>query len=97
MSYQIVYGESGAFRPSANRGHWLAASTAGFFLLFVLLSKLYWPAGADKLQQILLPCDPDVTSAAFSELIVNLDRGDDLTDAVTAFCREITQHAESSD
>lgn len=96
MSYQIIYGESGSVRRKTAGSHTLAGFTAGFFLLFVLLSRLYWPAGADKLRQIILPCDPDVTAAAFSELMVDINQGDDLTDAVTAFCREITQNAENS-
>lgn len=96
MGYRIVYEGPDGNSPKKDRGR-LAGYTAGFLLLFFLLTQIFWPAGADKMRKILLPWDPDVTAEAFSCLVTDLNQGEDLSEAVTAFCREIILNAEYPD
>ena len=98
MAYRIEY-ENGDKYPSAapERTSGVAVRAAGFFLLFLLLTQLFWPAGAEKLRQILMPWDAETTAEAFSVMVSDLRQGDDISEAVTAFCREIMMDAEAAD
>lgn len=46
-----------------------------------------------KLRRMILPGDPVVTERALSELVVDIREGQPVSDAVTAFCREILDNA----
>ena len=95
MAYRIDYEETDKHRSDNGRQPGLYARTAGFFLLFLLLTKLFWPAGEAKLHKILAPWDAEVTAQAFSDMVTDLRSGRDFTSAVTVFCREIIADAEA--
>ena len=59
------------------------------FLIFAWLVQLYWPKGRELLVMQLLPGNPTVVQAAFSDLLVNLRQGQAMADALTVFCREV--------
>ena len=95
MGYEIRYA---GHEPSSRKpGTRLPALTAGFFLAFLLLTHAFWPAGASKLRQLVLPGDSEVTGQAVASLVEDLREGQAVGDAVTTFCREILAHAEYSD
>lgn len=95
MAYRIDYGPAQPEEKSCTLR--LQVLTASFLLLFVLLVKQAWPEGTAKLQEIFLPGDAHSTQTAFQELISDLQNGEGLGDAVTAFCEEIIDHAELED
>lgn len=66
---------------------------AAGLLLVCLLVRLLWPASMDKLRQMLIPGDPEVTGRAASEMVSQLHEGVPVGDAVQAFCREILDEA----
>ncbi len=97
MAYRIDYDVTDKHRAIGRQQTSLPARTAMFFLLFLLLTKLFWPAGDEKLREILTPWDAEVTAEAFSEMLTDLRSGEDFTSAVTVFCREIMADAEAGD
>ena len=95
MAYRIDYEATDKHKSATGPHTGLIARTAGFFLLFLLLTKLFWPAGEEKLHKILAPWDAEATAQAFSDMVTDLRSGKDFTSAVTVFCREIIADAEA--
>lgn len=90
MGYRIEYGElTPAPRRTSPGSRRFALLLTAFFLTFLILTQLFWPAGAEKIRQFCLPGDADVTARAASALIEDLKGGMAVSDAVTAFCEEI--------
>lgn len=90
MSYRIVYGPM----PRAEKPQdWsllrIQIWSAVFMLLFALLVRQLWPEGVDILKSVLIPQEPTVTEQAVSDMVVDLQTGIPLEDALTAFCRQI--------
>ena len=94
MGYQIRYGDtqasSGGQRPRLSR---IIGLSLSFLLVFVLLSWSFWPEGRAVLRDVLVPGDPDVTLHGLETLARELREGESLSDAVTAFCREVIDGA----
>lgn len=65
--------------------------TTVFLLLFTLAVRQFWPEGTRMLREFLIPGEPTVTQAAFSEMVTEIQAGEPLGDAVTAFCRQIVE------
>ncbi len=98
MGYIIAYdGAEPCAKPAACRTSRLSLFTLGFFLAFLLLTKLFWPAGSDHLMRFFLPGDPEVTGQAVTVLIDNLREGEPVEDALKTFCGEIITHAKYPD
>lgn len=87
MGYRIVYGED-PFEKTERKSH-LRAMTAGFALALVVLVRLFFPAGAQMLREVLLP----VENEAFMQLTEDIRNREPLGDAVTVFCRRIVEDA----
>ncbi len=62
-------------------------------LLIVTLLCIY---SNDEVKNFFIPGDPAVTKAAFTEMVKDLGDGMSITDAITAFCAEIIEHANIS-
>lgn len=98
MGYVIRYGtEEPVTKAPKIYGTRLSVMTAGFFLMFLMLAKLFWPAGSDKVREFLLPGDAEATGRAVTVLVEDLRAGEPVGDAVKAFCGEILTHAEYPD
>ena len=90
MSYQIQYesAKNDKYPMRLNRKRpGLLMYTAIAVIIGLIMS-------VPKLHEYLIPGDPDVTSAAFSQLVSDMQSGESFGDAVTAFCREIITNAE---
>ena len=98
MGYRICYdwGEAPETRTGKGRSR-LPAMIAGFFLIFLLLTGLFWPRGTAKLRKLILPGDEAVTGQALTVLVEDLRAGEPVGDAVRAFCGEILTHAQYPD
>lgn len=88
MGYRMVYGVD-PFEDTGKQKSHLKAMTAGFLLAFVLLVRLLWPQGTALLRQTLLPRE----NPAFAQLQSDLQAGEPIGDAVTAFCQRIVEEA----
>ena len=88
MGYRIVYGED-PFEEQGKRKSYLRTMTAGFALALVVLARIFWPTGTEILREHLLPGDND----ALLQLTENLQAGEPIGDAVTAFCQQIVREA----
>ena len=97
MGYRIVYGPMPKTRKLRNyRAPRLRIMAAAFLLLFVLVVRQAWPDGAEILREYLLPGERSVTEAAFGEMVTDLQNGQSVGEAVTAFCKEIVKHGANA-
>ena len=97
MGYTVQYGPESAAETAWKR----KAGRKGrrFLLLLTILcaAAVFAVSGwTEDLGDLLIPGDPEVTKAAFSQLTEDLREGDPFRDAVITFCREIIDHAEVS-
>ena len=94
MAYQIVYGPPFPKRKDKHPLR-LVVLTAGFFVLFLLGVKVFWPAGREKLIQLLLPFlgNADFRQAV-QTFVSDIKSGATFYQSLTAFCQEIINHAD---
>lgn len=92
MGYRIVYGKDPVCRTAVETGR-LRVMTAAAMLLFVVLVRCAWPEGREILQEVLIPEDRMV--AAFSDMVAQVDNGNGIGEAVTAFCRTVVEHGRT--
>lgn len=93
MAYRIEYGPP--FPRSADRLPLrLILLTAGFFVLFLLGVKAAWPAGSEKLTQLLLPAQSTGFRQAAQTFFADLKGGAPFYESLTAFCQEIIAYAD---
>ncbi|MBE6926737.1 MAG: hypothetical protein E7461_07835 [Ruminococcaceae bacterium] len=87
MAYKIDYIPVGKCRYLQKHkvSRWMLPSVCTVSLLIVFFALTVRYGSTDW----LLPGDPAVTKAALTELIENLKAGEQFSDAVTAFCREV--------
>lgn len=94
MGYTIRYGvdssAEAAWKRKAGRKHRRFWGFAAILTAFVILTFLGF---AGKLEWLLIPGDPEITKAAFSQFTENLRGGESVKDAMVAFCREIIDGA----
>ena len=95
MSYRIEYGPPipPQYVQKTNSAR-IQAMTAAFLLLFSLLVRQFFPAGTEKLRQLLLPQTHTVTQDALEIMMTYLRDGETLTDAFSAFCVYIIDNDE---
>lgn len=98
LGYRIDYGQPFDKKyPMPARRSRLPWMVCGALLLFALLTNLYWPEGRTMLAEFLVPGDAAVTTAAFSDMVADVRAGEEVSDAVAAFCREILDDGLASD
>ena len=91
MSYRIEYNPEKNRKypmPRTKNGKWVMVALTAVVLMFALL-KL------DESQTIrswLIPGDPEITTAAFSNMVADIRNGEPAGEAVTAFCLEIIRN-----
>lgn len=88
MGYRIIYGEE-PFEKSGEGKSRLRVLTAVWLLVFVLLVRLCWPQGTKVLQQTLVPR----ADSAYMQMQSDIQAGEPIADAVTAFCQRIVEEA----
>ncbi len=91
MGYRITY-EQSTIKTTLPRVHrtvnlkkWIWSAAICIVLVAICTSS--------KVRSFLLPGDPEITEKALITLADDLKEGDSLSDAVTAFCREILDNA----
>lgn len=97
MGYRIVYGEGPGRKFGTGRGKFRLWLWIGcFVLLFLLLTNLFWPEGRAALWEFCIPGGVQAAAQALDSMAGSLRDGEKLGQAVTAFCQEIMQNAESA-
>ena len=98
MAYRIEDAQNSKYQPPASLC-WdrLGGMAMVFFLIFLLATAVFWPSGRLMLQRMILPCDMDVTTAAFGSMLEDIRDGESLEVAVEAFCKEIITGAALTD
>lgn len=91
MFYRIEYGP-----PLPRRDRLplrLIGLTCLFFVLFLLAVKAAWPAGSEKLTQLLLPAgNSNGFREAAQAFFADLKAGAPFYQSLTAFCQEVVVH-----
>lgn len=96
MSYHIEYGPVNLPKHAENHKPLrLRIITAVFLLSFALMVRQFFPASADRLRRILLPCTPTVTQQALDYMMNDLRSGEPLGQAFTTFCTYIIDNDEA--
>lgn len=94
MAYSIRYGSYQYGREKKKKSaRGLLAMTAAFLIILALGINVFWLDGARLLRELILPFSDEQTVEAFREMVQQVGDGTRLTDAVTAFCREVIEGA----
>ena len=93
MGYRVDYPSFSAI-PQQKKGSFLrrAALTLGTAALFLTAVNSFSPEGAEILERLFQPDRWLLTRSALETMAARLKCGEPLTDAVTAFCRELVQY-----
>ena len=98
MAYRIEYAQNPKYQlPASFCWDRFGRLAMVFFLIFLLATACFWPAGRLMLQTMILPCDLDVTAAAVGSMLEDIRDGEGVNEAVEAFCKEILSGADLSD
>lgn len=97
MGYCIRYPSGYPEDPGKRKGSCLAGRTLCFFLLFLVLTNLFWPRGAAKLRQMVAPWDAEHTARAVVTFREDLRAGETLEEAALTFCRELLDDGQDPD
>jgi hypothetical protein len=94
MAYNIRYVSFGEEKKQPKDTQLRNKITASLLVLVLLIGAMTIKHGGLRwVTEYLLPGDPAVTAAALEGMVLDLREGENLYDAVTAFCREIMEHA----
>lgn len=95
MSYRIEYGPAIPNRYIAKHNPLrLQSMTAACLLIFSLAVRQFFPAGTEKLRQLLLPGEFSITQEAVNAFMGDIRSGESLGDSFTAFCEFMIDHDE---
>lgn len=92
MSYSIRYGPHKTKKPEKDS----PKKYYYFGILLVLIAgalHFLWPQGTETLRQILVPWADGPTVEAFQKMLAQVGEGENISDALLAFCREIVSNA----
>lgn len=97
MGYQIMYSPEDnhkypAYKP-VRKNKWVIPAV----LTAVLLAAAARPQVRSALENWLIPGDKDVTKAAFSLMLEDIRTGEPVSQAVSAFCREILENGKTGE
>lgn len=93
MGYRVDYRPIKKIRGAEKRRSGYPAMAALLFLLFLFLVNGFWPRGAEVTKRLLIPGDPEITTAALGNLATDLRAGTSLSGAVENFCITILQES----
>lgn len=94
MAYRIKYASFGEEIKQSKDLYLRKSIAAGLLVLVLLIGAMTIKLGGLRwVTEYLLPGDPAVTAAALEGMVIDLREGENLYDAVAAFCREIMEHA----
>lgn len=97
MAYQVRYGSGNGKRSDIPKKKGIGGKVWGAFFLFLLLVRLYWPAGTQVLRQLLLPGASQTAFSAVEIIADGLREGEPFGQALESYCRRILSEAGFTD
>lgn len=97
MGYQIKYGATAVKIPVLENTPKKEKNTRPVWLIPVIVTGIIIALGWTGNLDFLIPGDKVVTKKAFSEMVEQVQQGEQIGNAITAFCREILDNAEYAD
>ena len=94
MSYRISYGEMPQKMPVKPRRWWYGIAVIALVLL--VMARILYPAEMRQLTDALFPLTSASAQEALEVFAQNIEAGESIGDAVTAFCQEIINDANIS-
>ncbi len=94
MAYSIGYGPQRNEVCAKGTRFRFSVLVLVFFLVFLLSVQLFSQEGAQLLRRMILPVGDD-TVEAFSAMVQAVEEGVPVSEAVTAFCREVVAHGQT--
>lgn len=67
----------------------------GIVCLLGIVTGIYVCGMGDRVKEVLIPGDTEVTQAAFSDMVERISQGQNAVTAFTNFCQEIIDHADT--
>ena len=94
MGYQIAYGAAlvKTHIPERRKIR-ISIKSAGIFFAVFLILIVFFLGSREAVQDFLLPGNSQITKAALSKLVTELQEGEPLSASFDAFCREIVDGA----
>ena len=92
MGYQISYGEMK--KEVKKKGKTPFFQICCWFIAGMIVCLSLHPATNPRLAELVIPGDAEITGKAFEILAEDIQRGERIDDAVTAFCERILTGAE---
>lgn len=93
MGYTVRYGPAIKVRRERKRFRLPAMALA--LILSILCLRHAWPNESQRLRQALFPWARESVRAAFAVFREDLEAGQSISAAITAFCLEILDEADS--
>ena len=94
MDYQVEYDSVGKEEKQKPDRHRVSGVIAVVMVCVLVLGAVtIKTVGLPWVESVLIPGDPEITASAWQQMIEDLRKGGSMTDAVTAFCREIIENA----
>jgi hypothetical protein len=90
VGYRIEYGPVKKLRGVEKRISSVSSLIGLLLLLMILCFSQY---GSTVLKEVLIPGDPEITVAAFSDMTDQLCNGTELQEAILCFCVDILEGA----
>ena len=97
MAYRVEYGSGGKKRSEIGEKKLGRGKVWVCFLLFLLLVRLYWPAGTEVLRKLVLPGASQTAFAEVKTLTEQLREGEPFGQAIESYCRKILAEAGLAD
>ncbi len=97
MSYMIQYGQTkksvGRKKRPAVKRRVLAVAV---ILILAIAARICWPQLGTYAEKILLLGVADQNEAAVTAFLQDVGSGNDFSDALTAFCKEVLRNADTA-
>lgn len=95
MGYTVRYGPAIKVRRERRRFRLRLPAMALALILSILCLRHAWPNESQRLRQALFPWTRESVRAAFAVFREDLEAGRSVSAAITAFCLEIVDEADS--
>lgn len=96
MAYNILYGADAIKYKVKEKNIGYSNRSVVFIIAVCVVAMSIFLLRTPQVRDYLTPGDKAVTKAALTEMVQDLREGENVTEALTAFCREIISHAEIS-
>lgn len=95
MAYRIEYGDAGSVKLPVKPVRRKKTAMVAVMIGVLFLALMLIPQGRMMVRNAVLPGNEAVTAEALQDLAADLRAGEELSDAVTTFCRYIITESET--